>query len=53
MNLNMWIYLLLFCYAGYIGFKEGRNKIAKTRAGIIPGCKPDKSNDYFFLVYHD
>lgn len=52
MLLNI-LYFILFSLAVYDGVSKGLKKMRDTEAGLIPPCKPDNSNDYFFLVYHD
>ena len=52
MILNI-LYFIAFGYATYIGISNGLKMISDTRTGLVPPCVPDKSQDYFFLVYHD
>lgn len=52
MLLNI-LYFIAFGFAVHNGITKGLKKMRDTEVGLIPACKPDNSNDYFFLVYHD
>ena len=52
MLLNI-LYFIAFGFAVHNGITKGLKKMRDTEVGLIPACKPDNSNDYFFLVYRD